>query len=324
MKHEEFVAITDVLAHIRIATSSLGLLLNIVTFVIFSRKTFSKNAISVYCRVLALVDLSPLLILQYDLATTLLKKGPFFGNLYVCKLVLYLNISLASACGWILVAFSLHNLAYLAKIAKINNFLKKRANQYVIAIALVLTHLVIYCPIAVYVQFKPVHVGGNFTLLVCSMKSVPFWNVYNLVNFVDAALLPFCLMLVTTALVALDLMRSRNNLRAQTTFAYLNARRRLRKDRKFSLTSISMNILFIVLQSSITLYTFINFSDYYSSVVFFSISLTVFQLDFSTRFFVHIISNRIFRKEFSQLVTCGGKARFSVSSKPLTLLESVV
>jgi hypothetical protein len=292
-----FINLMSILGKFRIAMGVIGTVGSILTFLVFSRKTFRKTSMSVYCRALAIVDLNTLLVLFNDVATVFYNTPQFFGNSYVCKLVLYLDISIVPISGWLLVLFSLDKLISVFQIEMLQ-FMKKKLNQILTLAAVVIAHLIFYSPILWYVHFEQINLLGNITIPTCTVQGNPLWKSYNILNLFDASLLPFSLMLGFSILTIYKLSTSRNNLGKFNSIS----RERHRKDRKFTFTSISMNVLFVLLQMSITISSFVDLGDYFSNVIFFSVSLMILQLDFNTRFFIYLMTNSIFRNEFKKML----------------------
>jgi len=50
------ISIFLILLKISFATVSIGLVGNLLSFLVYSRKAFKKNSINIYCRALAIVD----------------------------------------------------------------------------------------------------------------------------------------------------------------------------------------------------------------------------------------------------------------------------
>lgn len=89
----------------------IGVAGNFLSFVVFSRKQFKRNSISVYCRALAIVN-SLVLLIQFPLVVSQM----FYGvDLYaisdsVCKFTAYVTMCVPPISAWILVSFSLDKL----------------------------------------------------------------------------------------------------------------------------------------------------------------------------------------------------------------------
>ena len=88
-----------------------GIAGNLISFVVFSRKSFRHNSINIYCRALAFFD-SLVILLQLVNDTS----NIFFGtNLYItsdaiCKFSVYAAAFLPPNSSWILVAFAFDKL----------------------------------------------------------------------------------------------------------------------------------------------------------------------------------------------------------------------
>jgi hypothetical protein len=101
----------DILNKVRFGVISVGLIGNFITFAIFSRKSFQKNSINVYCRALALVD-SIILLFQFvgDVNLIFYNLNLYWNSNALCKISTYVFVALPPVSGWIIVAFSLDKL----------------------------------------------------------------------------------------------------------------------------------------------------------------------------------------------------------------------
>ena len=106
-----YAAQIDIVQRVRFGITVVGIVGNITTALIFSRKTFRNNSIGIYCRTLALVDLFMLIVQLINQAFALFASSDIFSEINVfCKLVLYNNTALPAVSAWIEVVFSIDKL----------------------------------------------------------------------------------------------------------------------------------------------------------------------------------------------------------------------
>lgn len=101
----------DIFYKIQLSFMLMGVMGNFISFVIYSRKSFARNSINVYCRALAISN-SLVILLQIPNCIALL----FYSiDLYttsdsICKFSVYASTVLPSNSSWILVVFALDKL----------------------------------------------------------------------------------------------------------------------------------------------------------------------------------------------------------------------
>lgn len=106
---EGYVGFT-VIRYIDIIVTCIGLVGNLFTFLIFSRKVFAKNSINIYGRAMAFFDSFIFFYFFYNgsaliFNTDLANVAPFW-----CKFLYYIGLGFLNIPCWILVAFSIDKL----------------------------------------------------------------------------------------------------------------------------------------------------------------------------------------------------------------------
>lgn len=265
----------------------LGIIGNIISFIVFSRPTFQKNSVSIYFRALAIFDMfiiySAILDFYYIFYEYFI---PNYSN-SVCVACTYSYYTLGSITGWILISFSIDRVQSLKKVT---NTMKRPIVHYSVIIAIFLVLLLLYIEIPIYLRLSPIEIYGT-TFYVCDPSLLPFGKVINIIYIVDGSILPFVIMTISS-LVTIKLLRdSRSHV---GTFLMADNKRKNR-DNKFAITSLAFNFLFIVLKMPLVIVITIgyNFVNYY----FLQIAILLFFLDYSIKFFVHFVSNCLFRRE---------------------------
>ena len=281
---------TKVMSACQISIIILGLVGNILTFIIFSRPVFAKNSISTYCRALALIDCFTVYVLVSDI-------GFVFFNIFftekfnlACKLTYYIPMSFSSMSSWILIAFSVDKVLSMKNKA---NFIKKRPFQYAVISGIVLFDLLLYIEIPIFISIDTIF--NITTVLNCDLAKISFGDIITLVSLIEGSLLPFAIM-IFSSIISIKMIRdSTKNI--QFHFNESNILNRTTRDFKYAITSVSFNIMFVLLKSPIIIvYVLKSYIPSVSTNTIF-VSLLFYFINYSSGIFVHLVSNSIFRRE---------------------------
>ena len=288
----------------------MGILGNICSFIVFSRPTFAKSSIGVYCKFLALFDLFTLFNLVNGLVGFIIGYSPLNNLTYICQLGFYITVGISPIPGWILVLFSIDQLITVS-MTKRFGFIKTKWFQYVLIAAVFLFHCGIYSPVVLMVDVHNI-TDENGTVLFLSCDS--FTLILPLFYLVESSLVPFTVMIVTTSRIVQLLVQSRHRTselgsnqsaesnRSETTTAKneLKTPSSIRRARnlKYGFNSVILNILFIILTFPVVvLYIFPQY-DFFLYNLIDSICMVFFYLNFALHFWVHFAVNSIFRNQF--------------------------
>lgn len=293
-----------ILTGIRAALILLGLVGNLISFLVFSRPAFANNSISTYSRALAVFESYTLGQLITDM---ILLTNQFFylanASPLWCKLSFYLNTAFAVIPGWILMAFSIDKIFAMKRRA---TFLKQRRVQYLIVLGLVLYNLLVYIEIPIFM----IPVARQFytlTIMICDTALLPFATQFNILHLVNGSLFPFCVMLVTS-LVSIKSIRDSTKTIERSGADGLAAgssstskKRRTSRDVKFAVTTITFNLLFVIMRLPIFVVGLMGYTNVSTYVTKFA--LLLFFVNSSMSICVHLVSNSLFRRELVFLFT---------------------
>lgn len=253
---------------------------SVFSIIIFSRKVFSRNSIGVYCRSLAIFDLFNTYNLGVGIATKITNQTLFQENNVLCKLYNYISPVFASMCAWRF------------------EFFKKRWFQYSLIIGLLIFHCLLYTP-NLFFSGIVVYQYDNFTSSQCLNPSF----VMPIILLVESSLLTLIILFIVSALIIRFLADSRNkvaNESSNTTSNTTNnsARQRRAKDLKFAFNSVILNIFHIFLTTPAVILSAIPISDVVVYLLANLIAYFFYSLNFALHFWVHLVVNSFFRKEF--------------------------
>ena len=277
---------------IEAAFIAMGLIGNVLSIIVFSRKTFRNNSISTYCIALAIIEsitAVEFVICVYNLAYNINLPDQ---SVSLCKFTFSIAIYMNAIQPWIIVAFSIDKI--LSMRTRSIPILKKKWFQWSIVAGIVLFNLALYIYIPILIRIAEIFPG----YFMCDLSTIGFFNIYMLSNILSTCLIPFLAMLITSILTIRLLIKSRKSIEKS---GHLTKDRKSR-DRKYAITSLTFNITFIVLKAPVA--TFFLMSAYFSyfNLYFYRISFILFFLDMSISFFIHSITNSLFRREILVLL----------------------
>ena len=271
----------------------LGLIGNIFTLIIFSRKNLSK--MSKLLRILTVSDSFGLLnILQHYLKNNLFINIRTISDLS-CKVFEYLVYIFLPISAWLLVYVCIERF-FMIKYPLRYKHLKRKSVQLSLVLLIIIINLVFYTVIFFGIQvFKTVSYdkfNNSVTHLICYPISLPLMNLFVTVDLLNSTILPGCLMIVNTGLLIFALYKSRSKFFHQNPNK--QEKKRKKKDIQFALSCISLNIIFLVMNVPNRLNTMITYDT--SSDTFHLLD-NFYYLHFGLSFLIHFISNRNFRQE---------------------------
>ena len=273
---------------IEAAFIAIGLIGNLLSIIVFSRKTFRNNSISTYCIALSIVECLTLVQFINDISYLKYKVYLMNQSEVFCKIVYTNSISTSSIQPWIIVVFSVDKL--LSMRTRSIDILKKKWFQWSLVAAIFLFHIAFYIYVPILLKLGEIFPG----YFICDLSTMGFFNIYMIINMLDSIAIPFIIMLVSSILTIRKLFKSRISIERS---GKLGTERRSR-DHKYAISSIIFNAMFIVLKLPTSIiFTSFAFSSYYNMYLY-SISVLLFHLNLSLSFFIHFMTNSLFRREF--------------------------
>ena len=275
----------------RISVIAIGFFGNVISFVIFSRKRFQKNSISTYCQALALIDCLTIVEIL-DTFYQLIYKVDFINTSdESCRAMSYIPTIYNSIPVWILVAFSLDKLLNMRR--KAINLIHKKWFQWSLIAGIVLFHSILYMGLPIFIRRTEISPGVYF----CDPTTFQLFDVHMIVVIIETCLIPFIIMIVSSIMTIRLLYKSR---RLVERAGKLTASRRSR-DTRYAISSVVFNFVFIPLKLPIVIYYILSSFDVDTSVYYFQISLLLYFLTSSSNFFVHLVTNSLFRQELCEI-----------------------
>jgi hypothetical protein len=210
----------------------------------------------------------------------------------MCKFYQFCNFALDALGAWCLVYISVEKFINIAFHSK--RFIFKRTKNQIIFLILLCFFTIIF----------NINVLFSVDILVFSDNSssssfcFPIDNEQALIlaymDLVKLIILPFSLMIIFSILLILSILKSRKRVNINDS---IRERKRLFKDIRFSISLISMNLLFILLNLPLGILSFFT-KDYLTFGELYVAFGYIYYLASSINFYLIFLTNSLFRKEF--------------------------
>ena len=273
-----------------------GIIGNIISFIVFSRKTFRNNSISTYLKALAVADCLTLIQIFQDIyvlayATAFVNESDF-----TCKIFYYLWMEYTSLPGWILVAFSIDKMLNMRTSTP--KILKSKLFQWSVVAGIVVFHILIYSELLV--SLKIVLARGVY---MCNLNFLDYFSIFTYAQLSISCLIPFAIMLITTILTIRSLSKSRLSLERIGK----EDKKRKSRDIKYAASSVAFNVFFVVCKVPLFVGPLLPVSAAYIIPYFLPIGVLIFLINCSSTVFIHFATNSIFRRELLTILRLNGR-----------------
>jgi hypothetical protein len=318
MKESEVVVahrmIFRYLAPVVITASLLG---NILTFAVFSRKCFKKKSIGFYTRALAIVDsLCSFLFLRHVLRRGYGMNVGLLGA-FLCKTNTFAITVAAASSAHLLVVISLDRMMTILYPQRFD-FIKSTYFQLVVVIAISIFNIGYYAPLVAFFELTESSVdeehseinstiNTNFSIdvsnqsdqqsLLCATSNEYTETVYNWMDLFNSTLVPFFLMIVFTVIMLVKIFHSRVR-STSSRGSNSSASNIKKKDINFAFVSISLNVIFLILNLPIIVFGLITSQLSDDAIYILNIiTINLFYINFGSLFVINFCVNHIFKRE---------------------------
>ena len=203
-----------------------------------------------------------------------------------CKIYQYFNYGLDALSPFCLVYISVEKFISIAYPNK-RLILKKKNIQIYYFVSLCVFN--IFYHLNVPISYDTVAISNTTT--ICFFNNDENQLTVTLMDLIDFILIPFILMIIFSTLLIITIFKSRSKVNNS-----LKENKRLKKDIKFSISLLSMNLLFILLNLPDEIDLFLPFNnEIYSPLA------QLCNLSFAINFYLILFTNSLFRKEFISL-----------------------
>jgi hypothetical protein len=200
-----------------------------------------------------------------------------------CKSYWYIQYSFATTSPMMQVIISIERFILIAYPIR-KQFLIKTRIQLAYIFAIPLFNFFLYIPVGIY--FDLVIDENNQT--VCNFVHLYWQTTIGYIDLVNRLIVPFLLMIIFSILIIITIFRSRRRMNNRDN-------KILSKDIRFAITSITLNIFYILFSLPISILFFL---PQYWLNPFYVFLFIVFFLAYSINFYLIFLTNRLFRKGF--------------------------
>ena len=271
----------------------LGIIGNLISFIVFCRPVFRKNSISVYCCALAIFDCFTLNQLIMDINLIFFDYFPPYYSDITCKVYYYISIAFSNIPAWILVSFSIDKMLSMTN-SKRFKFIKKRSFQIGIIAVYAIVNILLFSEILVLLKRVPLY-SNNSLDLTCDLNKMPLVSIFDALYLIIGSIIPFMIMSFSSVSTFKVLKESRKKTIGNGNNLLVYNRKR--RDFKFAVSSLTFNCVFITLKMPLAIYYILDSLGLSMTNNFLLFSSLLFFTNSSIGFLVHLISNSIYRKE---------------------------
>ena len=280
----------------------IGLAGNTISFIIFSCKKFQRTIFSTYFRFLSVFD-SIYFIFIIIKMLIYVEVNLYDLSSFSCKIIFYLNTIATSLSIWTMVIISFDRMF---SIVCPNRFqFRKRSKFQFVAIAGIIIYNSVYnCHVLFLTYHTMSYKNQTRTILTNQTAELKceIDKIQTYFELANATIVPFLLMMITTIIMLIKLFRSRRRRSQQLNTNHQSSPSTKRKDVKFAIITISLNLIFLTfnlpLIVSSLLLNYLNDIEHLILDLF----LFLFQCNYSSLFYVNLIVNSLFRKQFFNLI----------------------
>lgn len=276
-----------------------GIVGNLITIRVFSRKSLKSHSYSFYSRVLATCDTALLSHLLIYVVKDYLDEDGLIVSPYFCSFRFYMSYVMGTTSLWLLVLISVDRLL---KIAYPNRFgiFRKRAFQWTLILLTIIYSFIANINIVLHFKYETVQ-DEELSMMpkpICFLppddQNKQSWIMLSnfvVVNLFINNILGFKMIGIVIRSRRKAKQIGRNNNKSQT----------VSKDVKFAITSIGLNITSLFARMPIAigilLSNYLNLDPDFAQLSF-KVCLAIATFDHSLTLFINMFLNSIFYREF--------------------------
>lgn len=280
----------------------IGMFGNLMSLIVLSRDKVKKIGPIVIYRFLHIMDsvylifiITKYLQFSFDISVDDISS-------YWCKINRYFYYSL-DAISPMMIAYIAIERYVCIKYTTRRFFMRKKKVQFLFFVIIFTFNALYYIPIPIFQDliehFYQINesisnqtiVMNNNSLYFCDFITAESQFYLSWADFLNLIIIPFLLMTTFTLLLIHAIFTSRR----RVIFGYTSRENRaFQRDVKFAVTSISLNLIYLILNLPLALISFTtSFNDYT-----FLLCVYVFFASYGVNFYIVLFSNSLFREEF--------------------------
>ena len=296
-----------------------GLIGNILSMIVFTRKRLRFRSCSMYFLALSVSDICVLVgytfesLLFHAYGIQLLSKS------ISCKLIIFSIYASTDVSNYFLTLAAIDRCVLISNQATHHRFCQRSVAKYLIIFV-----ICFFCLINGHVLYG-FRVDQNGSCLPSSTPYVEFYfNYYDsYIDIVKTVLIPFLLIFGCNIFIVYHLSRKRFSLKRNSSTTGRNRRRRQEKERQLTGFLLFTSILFIIfsLPSEINDFLRTKLTDQFQRKytcqlwTLTSILILLHQLNHASHFYVYTLTGPIFRREFRNLFRSSENKRASIITR---------
>lgn len=275
----------------------IGLIGNLLGFIVLFSKKLKKFGPTLIYKLLFVCDTIFLVQIVIFYMQNGLSFDPTIFSPIGCKIFFYFNYGLDALSPWLLVYISIERYVAIGQSPAKGLILKKKKNQIIYFFILCAYNAVYHLNIpfsADIIITSPSNDSINETSQIyCNFIDYTMQSTTIYMDLINCVLLPICLMLCFSILLILAIFRSRAHVQHSNKSS--NEHRNLKKEIKMSISILLLNLFFALVNIPIEIILFL--PNYLS----FQFVINIYFLSYSLNFYILVLVNSLFRKEFFNL-----------------------
>jgi hypothetical protein len=292
-----------------------GLVGNLVSFIVYSRKSFQKFSSQIYLRAMTVIDSFNLFFYMHHLISEASEQNFQFIDSITCRIHVYLSYVIPCCSIFILMILSVDRVVC---IIYHNSMIRKKKVQICLILVGLFYNFLFYIIVLIIYDLNRLKVSND--KYSCSCDKHSGCGVVKWIDLANSVIVPFLLMTTCSIISLYNIKKSKNRIQNQNKTHQLQINNHNSKNVHFVLISFLLNIKFLIFQLPISIYDIIimnevDFSD--EKELFYTISLFVFYSHFSLSLVVHLTFNSKFRSEFCHIFHLKKKIRPNPKSNPV-------
>lgn len=301
----------------------LGLIGNVLSILVFSRKALRSRSCSVYFLALSMSDINVLLGYTFE---NLIYHGygvQLLSNAFMCKTTIFLIYASTDISNYLLTLAAIDRCVLISNSNRRYRFCRKSMAKYLIIFVVVL-----FSAINSHILFG-FNVDSTGACLPISDRYKKFYihHFDSYIDIIKTVLIPFILIFICNSFIIFKLTRQRSSFvrHGGSLRRKPGHRRRREKDRQLTWFLLATSILFILLSLPSEINDFIrthlrqDFQMTYACQLWAATSLFIIiqQTNHASHFYLYTLTGPIFRKEFQKLLRFHRKTNSQNNSKEI-------
>ena len=312
--------ISYICQNIQLIIAVIGIVGNILAFIVFSRSNLKKHSYSFYCRVMATTDIGLLICYIRNWASNILDANLNIVAPFFCSMNMFLSYFFGGLSLSMLTLISSDRMIAIVYSNRFK-FIKKRWFQWLMVAVGIVFNVGINIMPAITNRLVEIVQSTNSSIKICASDS-RITEIQSWIFFGNFLLFTILINNILNVKMVWFIVSSRRKVARNLS----NVRNSVVRDRKFAITSIGLNLTCMVLKLPFAIFLIIKNKKVISFDVLIAIQMIVLSisvLDNGFSFLINFFVNSIFHDEF--LVLIGIKKRnvnSSQNAEPITSVNS--